>query len=35
MLIVKPTKNPAIQWSGCSFKKGLVINGPTKNVNNE
>uniref|UniRef100_A0A6C0DWQ7 Uncharacterized protein n=1 Tax=viral metagenome TaxID=1070528 RepID=A0A6C0DWQ7_9ZZZZ len=32
MLIVKPSKNPATQLSGWSFKNGLVINGPTKNV---
>ena len=34
-LNVKPNKNPATHWSGCSFKKGLVINGPKKNVKKE
>lgn len=35
ILMVKPTKNPAIHWSGCDDIKGLVRNGPMKNVNTE
>ena len=34
-LIVKPNKNPATHWSGCSAKKIRVIIGPIKNVNIE
>ena len=31
-LIVKPNKNPATHWSGCSAKNIRVIIGPIKNV---
>ena len=34
-LIVKPNKNPATHWSGCSAKNICVIKGPMKNVNIE
>ena len=33
--MVKPSKNPAMHWSGWSLKNGLVTNGPKKKVKNE